>query len=78
MVDTEIRADRIAAMRVHDLNVVLAEARKTVIEKEDSPGENDLYMRTLELTQINADDKAIANICEAHKKDSATADESNH
>ena len=44
--------DRIAAMRVHDMNVVLAEARKTVMEKHN-PGENDLYMRTLELAQIN-------------------------
>ena len=41
MVDTEICVERIAAMRVHGFNVVLAEARKTVMEKH-SPGENDL------------------------------------
>ncbi len=43
MVDTEICVDRIVAMRVHDMNVVLAEARKTVMEKHNS-GENDLYI----------------------------------
>ena len=84
MVDTEICVDRIAAMRVHDMNVVLAEARKTVMDKHN-PGENDLYMRTLELAQIDEDeyfsqvvhddlDKIIADIREAHKKDSTTAD----
>ena len=36
MVDTEICVDRIVAMRVHDMNVVLAEARKTVMEKHNS------------------------------------------
>ena len=84
MVDTEICVDRIAAMRVHDMNVVLAEARKAVMEKHN-PDENDLYMRTLELAQIDEDeyfsrvvhdelDKIIADIREAHKKDTTTAD----
>ena len=84
MVDTEICVDRIAAMRVHDMNVVLAEVRKMVIEKHN-PGENDLYIRTLELAQIDEEeyfnrivhddlDKIIADIREAHKKDSTTAD----
>ena len=44
MVETEICVDRITAMRVHDMNVVLAEARKTVMEKHN-PDESDLYMR---------------------------------
>ena len=84
MVDTEICVDRIAAMRVHDTNIVLAEARKTVMEKHD-PGENDLYMRTLELAQIDENeyfsrvvheglDGIIRDIREAHKKDATTAD----
>ena len=84
MVDTEICVDRIAAMRVHDMNVVLAEARKTVMEKHNS-GENDLYMRTLELAQIDEDeyfsqvvhddlDGIIRDIREAHIKDTTTAD----
>ncbi len=66
------------------MNFVLTEARKTVMEKHN-PGENDLYMRTLELAQINEDeyfsrvvhddfDKIIADIREAHKKDTTTAD----
>ena len=87
MVDTEICVDRIAAMRVHDMNVVLAETRKMVMEKHD-PGENDLYMRTLELAQIDKDeyfsrvvhddlDGIIRDIREVHKKDTTTADEVN-
>lgn len=84
MVDTEICVDRIAAMRVHDMNIVLAEARKAVMEKHN-PGEDDLYMRTLELAQIDENeyfsrvvhdnlDGIIRDIREAHKKDSTTAD----
>ena len=63
-------------MRVHDMNIVLAETRKMVMEKHD-PGENDLYMRTLELAQISEDeyfshvvhddlDRIIGDIREAH------------
>ena len=55
MVDTEICVDRIAAMRVHDMNTVLTETRKTIMEKYD-PGEDDLYIRTLELAQIDEDE----------------------
>lgn len=84
MVDTEICVDRIAAMRVHDMNIVLAETRKTIMQKHN-PGENDLYMRTLELAQIDEDDyfsrvvhddldKIIADIREAHMKDTTTAE----
>ena len=87
MVDTEICVDRIAAMRVRDMNIVLAEARKAVMEKHD-PGENDLYMRTLELGQIKEDeyfnqvvhddlDGIIRDIRELHKKDTTTAEEVN-
>ena len=84
MVDMEICVDRIAAMRVHDMNAVLAEARKMIAEKYN-PDENDLHMRTLELAQINENeyfsqvvhdnlDEIIADIREAHKKDTTTAD----
>ena len=84
MVDTEICVDRIAAMRVHDMNAVLAEARKLVEEKHD-PDENDLHMRTLELAQIDENeyfsrvvhddlDGIIRDIREAHIKDTTTAD----
>ena len=71
-------------MRVHDMNAVLAEARKLVEEKHN-PGENDLYMRTLELAQIDENeyfsrvvhedlDGIIRDIREAHIKDTTTAD----
>ena len=84
MVDMEICVDRIAAMRVHDMNAVLAEARKMVAEKYN-PDENDLHMRTLELAQINENeyfsrvvhddlDGIIRDIREAHIKDTTTAD----
>ena len=84
MVDTEICVDRIAAMRVHDMNTVLTETRKTIMEKYD-PGEDDLYIRTLELAQIDEDeyfsrvvhddlDSIIRDIREAHRKDITTAD----
>ena len=87
MVDTEICVDRIAAMRVHDMDAVLAEARKMVSEKYD-PDENDLHMRTLELAQIDENkyfsgvvhddlDGIIRDIREAHIKDTATADTDN-
>ena len=84
MVDTEICVDRIAAMRVHDMNTVLTETRKTIMEKYD-PGEDDLYIRTMELAQIDEDeyfsrvvhddmDRIIRDIREAHRKDPTTAD----
>ena len=85
MVDTEICVDRIAAMRVHDMNTVLAETRRMIVEKY-GPGGNDLYMRTLELAQIDEDeylsrvvhddlDSIIRDIREGHKKDATTAGE---
>ena len=87
MVDTEICVDRIAAMRIHDMNAVLAEARR-IVEEKHNPGENDLHMRTLELAQIDENeyfsrvvhddlDGIIRDIREAHKTDSTTADEIN-
>lgn len=56
MVDIEIFVDRIADMRIHDMNTVLNATRQQVIEKYN-PGENDLYVRTLELAQISEDEK---------------------
>ena len=84
MVDTEICVDRIAAMRVHDMNTVLTETRKTIMEKYDL-GKEDLYIRTLELAQIDEDeyfsrvvhddmDRIIRDIREAHRKDPTTAE----
>lgn len=84
MTDIEIYVDRIADMRIHDMNMVLESVRQTVIEKYN-PGENDLYMRTLELAQVQEDeffshtihsdmDCIIRDIRDAHVKDRTTAD----
>lgn len=84
MTDAEIYVDRIADMRINDLNAVLAAVRKEVIAQRN-PGENDLYLRTLELAQIDEDgffghvvhgdmDGILRDIRMAHEKDRTTAD----
>lgn len=50
LVDIEIFVDRIADMRIHDMNALLEANRQQIMEKYN-PGENDLYLRTLELAQ---------------------------
>ena len=86
MVDAEIYIDRIADMRINDLNAVLDAVRKEVMQKK-SPGKNDLYLRTLELAHIDEDeyfshvvhndmDCIVRDIRASHKKDRTTADES--
>lgn len=83
MVDIEIFVDRIADMRIHDMNAVLDATRKQLIEQHN-PGENDLYVRTMELAQVQEDDffahvihkdmdAIVRDIREAHKKDRLTA-----
>lgn len=85
MTDIEIYVDRIADMRIKDMNAVLAAIRQQVIQDHD-PGEDDLYIRTLELAQVDEDDyfskvihddldSIIWDIREAHKTDATTADE---
>ena len=85
MVDIEIFVDRIADMRINDMNTVLNATRQQVIEKYN-PGENDLYVRTLELAQISEDDYfghvvhqdidgIMRDIRDTHRKDALTADE---
>ena len=85
MVDIEIFVDRIADMRINDMNTVLDATRQQVIEKYN-PGENDLYVRTLELAQISEGDYfshvvhqdidgIMRDIRDAHRKDTLTADE---
>lgn len=84
MVDIEIFVDRIADMRIHDMNAVLDAIRKQLMAQHD-PGENDLYVRTVELAQVQEDDffahvihkdmdTIIRSIRDAHKKDRMTAD----
>ena len=55
MADIEIVVDRIADMRIQDMNTVLEAARQKVM-KEYAPDEMDVYMRTLEVAQINETD----------------------
>lgn len=42
-------------MRVNQMNLILEATRQTIL-KEHAPGENDLYMRTLELGQVQEND----------------------
>ncbi len=85
MLDAEIYVDRIADMRINDMNAVLEAVRQMVLAKKGD-GKNDLYLRTLELAQVPeeeyfghvvADDLAgiLRDIREGHKTDSTTADE---
>ena len=84
MVDVEIYVDRIANMRIHDLNTLLAAERKTVMEKMKLDG-NDVNMRALELAQIDGDEyfahviyddlrPILRDIRTAHETDTTTAD----
>ena len=84
LVDTEIYVDRIADMRVNDMNALLEATRRTILEKHDV-GEDDLHVRTLKLAQVSEDDffshvmhddlDVIArDIRDAHQKDTTTAD----
>ena len=86
MTDIEIVIDRIAEMRVQNMDVILEKARQEVIAKHN-PDENDLHMRTIEQA-LKLDEKSffghvvhedvdaiMYDIREAHKKDSMTADE---
>jgi len=84
MTDMEIFIDRIADMRVEQMDLILEATRQAVISSY-APGENDLYMRTLELGQIQESDffshvlhddldSIVRDIREAHLKDKTTAD----
>ena len=55
IVDMEIFIDRIADMRVNQMNLILEATRQSIL-KEHASGENDLYMRTLELGQVQEND----------------------
>ena len=84
MIDMEICIDQIANMRVEQMNLVLEATRQTVLSKY-APGEDELYMRTLELGQVQESDfyshvmhddldSIVRDIREAHLKDKTTAD----
>ena len=84
LVDIEIFVDRIADMRIHDMNALLEANRQQIMEKYN-PDENDLYLRTLALAQVKEEnyfahvihqdlDGILHDIREAHRADTTTAD----
>ena len=85
MLDAEIYVDRIADMRIHDMNAVLEAVRHMTLAKHKGEKE-DLYLRTLAVAQVQEEEyfghvvsKDIAailhDIRDAHKTDSTTADQ---
>ena len=86
MLDAEIYVDRIADMRVNDMNAVLEAVRQMALMKNDGE-ENDLHLRTLEVAQIREDEYfgsliaddlkgILRDIRNEHRPDVMTADES--
>ena len=85
MLDAEIYVDRIADMRVNDMNAVLEAVRQMALMKNGGE-ENDLHLRTLEVAQIREDEYfgsliaadlkgILRDIREQHRPDTMTADE---
>ena len=86
MLDAEIYVDRIADMRITDMNAVMEAVRQSVIKKKEND-QQDLYLRTLELAQVQEDEYfghviskdltgILRDIRDTHRKDATTADES--
>ena len=85
MLDAEIYVDRIADMRVNDMNAVLEAVRQMALMKNGGEG-NDLHLRTLEVAQIKEDEYfgsliaddlkgILRDIRSEHRPDTMTADE---
>ena len=85
MLDAEIYVDRIADMRVNNMNAVLEAVRQMALMKNGGD-ENDLYLRTLEVAQIREDEYfgsliaddlrgILRDIRNEHRPDTMTADE---
>ncbi len=85
MLDAEIYVDRIADMRVNDMNAVLEAVRQMALIKNGGD-ENDLHLRTLEAAQIREDEYfgsliaddlkgILCDIRNDHRPDAMTADE---
>lgn len=83
MLDSEIFVDRIADMRINDMNAVLEAVRQMVSMRKN--GNNDLHLRTLELAQVQEEDyfghvisndlmAILRDIRESHRGDTTTAD----
>lgn len=85
MLDAEIYVDRIADMRIKDMNTVL-EATRQMVLMEHGEEADDLYLHTLKVAQIQeeeyfghlvADDLSsiLRDIREEHRTDALTADD---
>lgn len=85
MLDAEIYVDRIADMRVNNMNAVLEAVRQVALMKNGGE-ENDLHLRTLEVAQIREDEyfgsliagdlkDILRDIRSEHRPDTMTADE---
>lgn len=85
MLDAEIYVDRIADMRVNDMNAMLEAVRQMLLAKQEGK-QDDLYLRTLELAQVQENEyfghvvsrdltDILCDIRENHKPDMTTADE---
>ena len=85
LLDAEIYVDRIADMRVNDMNAVLEAVRQMALMKNGGDA-NDLYLRTLEVAQIREDEYfgsliaddlkgILRDIRNEHRPDTMTADE---
>ena len=85
MLDAEIYVDRIADMRVNNMNAVLEAVRQMALMKNGGE-ENDLHLRTLEVAQIREDEyfgsliasdlkDILRDIRSEHRPDTMTADE---
>ena len=84
--DAEIYVDRIADMRITNMNAAMEAVRQSVIKKKGNDQE-DLYLRTLELAQVQEDEYfghvvskdltgILRDLRDTHRKDATTADES--
>ena len=85
LIDTEICVDRIADMRLKDMNLILNQTRQTILDRYH-PREDDLPLRTLELAQLNDEmfyshvlhsdlDVIVRDIRAAHEQDLTTAED---
>ncbi len=85
MMDAEIYVDRIADMRVKDMNTVL-EATRQMVLMEHGESADDLYLHTLQAAQIQEEEyfgylvynglnAILSDTREGHKTDALTADD---
>ncbi len=85
MLDAEIYVDRIADMRIKDMNTILEATRKMIL-MEHGENSDDLYLHTLQAAQIQEEEyfghlvandlnAILSDIREEHKTDALTADD---